>query len=67
MLHHILFERRLKMDLSKLKLGKMTKINALNFPPELKLGVTASKTPEVRIAYTAFTCAGQAWFGWIDA
>ena len=55
------------MDLSKLKLGKLTKINALNSPPELKLGVTASKTPEVRIAYTAFTCAGQAWFGWIDA
>ncbi len=42
---------RLQMDLSKLKLGKLTKIKAINFPPELKLGVTASKTPEVPIYF----------------
>ena len=41
------------MDLAKLKLGKLTKISALNFPPDIDPGVTTSKAPEVLLYFIA--------------
>ena len=39
------------MDLSKLKLGKLTKLSAVNFPPDIDPGVASSKTPEALIYF----------------
>ena len=41
------------MDLSKLKLGKLTKISAVNFPAHIDPGLTSAKTPEVLLYFIA--------------
>ena len=39
------------MDLAKLKLGKLSRIKAINFPKDIDLGVKNSPTPEVIIYF----------------
>lgn len=39
------------MDLTKLKLGKLTKMSVLNFPADIDPGVTTSKAPEVLLYF----------------
>ena len=39
------------MDLKKLKLGKLTKLSAMNFPPGIDPGVTSSRAPEVLLYF----------------
>jgi hypothetical protein len=45
------FNGGVHMDLAKLKLGKLNKIKALNFPNDIDLGVKNSPTPEVIIYF----------------
>ncbi len=41
------------MDLSKLKLGKLSSIKAVNFPADIDLGTAGSRTPEVFLYFIA--------------
>ncbi len=41
------------MDLSKLKIGKFTKVTTINFPKGIEFGLESSRTPEVIIYFIA--------------
>ena len=41
------------MDLSKLKLGKLSSIKAVNFPADIEVGLESARTPEVLLYFVA--------------
>ena len=45
--------RRSQMDLSKLKLGKLSSLKAVNFPADIDLGIENSRAPEVLLYFVA--------------